>query len=152
MAELSRASGIAYFHFLQPNQYVPGSKPISAEEAQKAISGEEDYKFRTAVELGYPLLAAAGERLAADGLEFIDLRFMFRDHPEPLYVDTCCHLGLDGNDLLGEEIGRQVGKRLGSLPGPEARGRRARPDAVSPAAVRREPLGRPAGTFSRPGA
>lgn len=34
---LSRANGIQYFHFLQPNQYVAGSKPMAAEEKAVAL-------------------------------------------------------------------------------------------------------------------
>ena len=33
LAELGRAD---YYHFLQPNQYAPGSKPLSPEERKSA--------------------------------------------------------------------------------------------------------------------
>ena len=37
MADLCRARGIPYVHLLQPNQYLPGSKPMSREEELLAV-------------------------------------------------------------------------------------------------------------------
>ncbi len=39
MDKLCRANGIMYLHFLQPNQHLPGSKPIGPEEAKAALQG-----------------------------------------------------------------------------------------------------------------
>jgi hypothetical protein len=37
MARLAEANGARYLHFLQPNQYLEGSKPISDEEREIVI-------------------------------------------------------------------------------------------------------------------
>ena len=45
--------------------------------------------WRIAVEQGYPRLRAAGAELAKEGVDFLDASGVFKDHPEPLYRDTC---------------------------------------------------------------
>lgn len=115
------ARGIPSFHFLQPNQYVPGSKPIGA--AERAVALHDDHPTRFAVERGYPLLQARGEALREDGVAFEDLTAIFASVEEPLYVDACCHLGPRGNELLALEIAARVGPRLaGPRPLPAVRG------------------------------
>lgn len=106
MDALCRGIGCEYWHFLQPNQYDPGSKPLALEERRLM-----QHPFRdtaTVVAEGYPLLAAAGARLRAEGVRFTDLRRIFAGHSEPLYVDDCCHVGADGDRLIAQEIARRV--------------------------------------------
>lgn len=114
MFDFCRARGIPYFHFLQPNQYLPGSKPMGREEQRIAIDPKQPY--RKPVEEGYPLLIEAGRSLAASGVPFTDLTALFAGHPEPLYSDTCCHYNREGNRLLATAIGRAV---LAALGGPQ---------------------------------
>jgi hypothetical protein len=99
-----QANGIRYYHFLQPNQYDPGSKPMGPQEQKGAWSASEVVK--PGVENGYPLLREAGKDLAKQGIRFHDLSRLFADHPEPLYRDTCCHLNKTGNEVLGDAIGK----------------------------------------------
>ncbi|MCU0863407.1 MAG: hypothetical protein MUC36_06430 [Planctomycetes bacterium] len=108
--ELCRARGIPYFHFLQPNQYMPEGKPIGADEAKVALDAGS--KWEQAVRQGYPLLQQQVPLLAAAGVQFTDLTGIYRAHAEPLYVDTCCHLGARGNELLAEHIAAVVRRRL----------------------------------------
>lgn len=106
MAILCREMGIEYFHFLQPNQYLPGSKTLTEEELK------EDYDPRVAetgrVATAYPMLIERGRELAEQGVTFIDLTMMFKDEPRTVYSDTCCHLNGLGNTLLATEIGRAI--------------------------------------------
>jgi len=97
-----RASGAEYYHFLQPNQYVEGSKPLSEEEQRVAIT--EDLSYGTFVPAAYPMLQAAGGALAEEGVRFHDLTRVFADHPESIYVDDCCHVNRLGNQILAEAI------------------------------------------------
>jgi hypothetical protein len=129
------ARGVPSFHFLQPNQYVPGSKPIGA--AERAVAVHDDHPTRFAVEQGYPVLQARGEELRAEGIAYEDLTGVFAEVEEPLYVDACCHLGPRGNELLARAIARRMGPRLGVAdPVPAVR-------SVSDTAVRLEaPLAR----------
>jgi hypothetical protein len=99
---LSEANGGRYFHFLQPNQYVEGSKPMSDEE--RAVAFRRLYPYREPIVRGYPKLLSAGEKLRAGGVRFHDLTLMFQDKPQPLYADTCCHLNREGYFLVVAEI------------------------------------------------
>jgi hypothetical protein len=110
MHRLCTASGTAYCHFLQPNQYVPESKPMGASE--RAVAYNADHVYRAPVEQGYPQLQAEGSRLASQGVAFHDLTSLFATIQEPLYVDDCCHVNATGSTIMGEAIGKALGARL----------------------------------------
>jgi len=99
---LCGGKGIRYFHFLQPNQYLPGSKPMDDEEKRTAIAPEHPY--RIGVETGYPILQQLGEDLRREGVRFHDLTRLFAGRPEHIYRDDCCHLNQLGNELMAEAI------------------------------------------------
>ncbi|HLX06228.1 MAG TPA: hypothetical protein VKY89_00045 [Thermoanaerobaculia bacterium] len=119
MAHLCGGAGIRYYHFLQPNQYDPGAKPMSAAERRTAY--KPDHPYRTSVEKGYPLLAAAGRELAAAGVRYYDARQVFAGIAEPLYVDQCCHVSAKGSQILGAWMAARI---VEDLRGPAATGRR----------------------------
>lgn len=100
-----RSNGIHYYHFLQPNQYDPGSKILSEEERQTAIS---EGPFQEFVKLGYPGLREKGRELAEAGVQFHDMSMVFDHIPETLYTDTCCHFNRAGHEILGHAIGRVI--------------------------------------------
>jgi hypothetical protein len=112
---LSRANGIRYYHFLQPNQYTD-QKPMGADERARAY--DEGYPYRPGVVKGYPLLAAEGKRLAAEGVRFTDLSALFADHAEPLYVDPCCHFDARGHEILARRIAGVIARDLARDPLP----------------------------------
>ncbi|MBV8201870.1 MAG: hypothetical protein JOZ15_14725 [Acidobacteria bacterium] len=112
MAHLCAAAGIRYYHFLQPNQYDPGSKPMGAAERRTAY--KEDHPYRKGVEKGYPLLSKAGLELTAGGVQFHDARNVFAGIKEPLYVDQCCHFSQKGNQILGAWMAARIVQDLGS--------------------------------------
>lgn len=103
---LCNANGIRYVHVLQPNQYLPGSKPLSAAERESAFEAESPY--RAVVEQGYPLLQAAGRELRASGVEFHDLSRVFDETDDTLYVDNCCHFNGEGNRILCEAMAASI--------------------------------------------
>ncbi len=103
---LCRGQGIEYHHFLQPNQYLPGAKPVAAEQA--AGTWLANHPYRPAVEQGYPLLIRSGRQLAGRGVAFYDLSAIFAGRRELLYVDSCCHLNFLGNTLLEREIAHRL--------------------------------------------
>ena len=107
LAQTCKGHGIRYFHFLQPNQYVPASKPLSPRERKDAWDDGDD-SFRPSVEKGYPLLRQAGRELAAEGVCFRDLTMAFADRSESLYVDTCCHFNRGGNEIVAAAIARAL--------------------------------------------
>jgi hypothetical protein len=105
--------GARYFHFLQPNQYVPGAKVMLAEEILVAVDEQTGPgSMRQAVLHGYPLLQAAGRELVGSGIDFTDLTMVYRDHQEPLYVDKCCHVGKRGNEILATSIASHIRAKL----------------------------------------
>lgn len=100
--DAATGAGVRYYHFLQPNQYVPNSKPIGAEERREAVHPAAPY--RRLVETAFPLLREAGRALAASGVRFVDLTTAFADHPERLYVDACCHVDPRGNVIVADKM------------------------------------------------
>lgn len=103
---LCRGNRIAYVHVLQPNQYVPGSKPIGPNE-RLMVSRDNECDGLT-VRKAYPLLIAAGQKLRADGVRFHDLTQLFADVNEPIYADPYCHYNQKGNDLLAAAVADQI--------------------------------------------
>jgi len=106
MSALSRGLGIPYFHFLQPNQYVAGSKPFSAWELEYAINTQADYA-RNAIP-GYPLLHEAGRTLTQEGVAFFDLTGIYSEISEPIYRDNCCHVNTEGGAIMARAIGERI--------------------------------------------
>ena len=131
LARLAELAGGEYYHFLQPNQYVAGAKPLGTEELALAYSTAAPEK--PLVEQGYPLLREFSRDLQNQGINYFDLTGIFADHPETLYRDACCHLNARGNELLAAAILRRMAPALRRL-GQESP---ARP--VSPLAAARRP-------------
>ncbi len=103
---LCAANGIPYFHFLQPNQYLPGSKPMPRGERLLAYDPESPYRWP--VEAGYPLLLESAAQLRRAGVRFHDLSGLFEAVEEPLYTDGCCHFNVRGNELLADAIATAI--------------------------------------------
>ena len=113
---LARCNSFAYFHFLQPNQYVPDSKPLSPVERESCY--DPAHYRRQVVEESYPLLREAGALLTRHDVRFHDLTRVFQDVTDTLYTDDTCHFNKAGNDLMAERIAQVVVGGLSSR-GPE---------------------------------
>jgi hypothetical protein len=103
--KLCTANGIRYYHFLQPNLLVPGSKRLT--ETEGHIASGRDKMYRPGLNGCYPLMIEAGRALQAGGERFTDLTQMFAAHPEPIFSDLC-HLNQAGNDLLADRIAEAI--------------------------------------------
>ena len=114
LARLSELAGADYYHFLQPNQYVPGAKPLSPWEREFAWSADRQSRM----EPGYPLLQAVSRDLPGRGVNYFDLTGIFADHRETRYVDDCCHLNPRGNELLAAAMVRAMAPALLRRGGP----------------------------------
>lgn len=110
MHRLCAANGIRYFHFLQPNQYLQGSKPMN--EAERKVALWPGSGYEQDVSAVYPLMRAAGRDLAARGVAFDDLTQIFSGVAEPRYVDQCCHVDREGYRLLGRAMGARIAEAL----------------------------------------
>jgi hypothetical protein len=111
MALLAAGRGLRYLHFLQPNQYVEGSKPLS--DAERASAYDPASDWCRGVRGGYPLLQAEGQGLRAEGIAFEDLTEIFKTQEATLYRDTCCHLDLEGNRQLAREVAGRIAGVVG---------------------------------------
>ena len=110
LGRVAATAGADYYHFLQPSQYIPESKPLSPEELRFAY-GETQRQILNYPET-YPLLTQYGQELRRDGVNFFDLNGIFRDHPETLYLDRCCHLNARGNELLAAAMVERMSPAL----------------------------------------
>jgi hypothetical protein len=106
MHRLCRANGIRYYHFLQPNQYVPDSKPMGTMERGKAYG--QGIAYERCVRKGYPLLRHAGRGLAKRGVRFYDMTMTFSNVSDLLYTDMCCHFNTKGNRILAEAMADSI--------------------------------------------
>ncbi len=116
--QICEAKGILYVHALQPNQYDVGSKPLS--DAEQRVAYSTDLPARETLERGYPLLRQAGQELVERGVGFVDLSMVFSRVSKPIYIDDCCHVNVEGYEMMGNAIGRFV-SRLDRGVGPPAR-------------------------------
>lgn len=102
LSKLCAANGIAYIHILQPNQYLPNSKTMTAKEREASIYEYQEYGI--AIAKVYPLLIKKGDELRKAGMDFHDLTMLFSKIAEPIYADPFCHYNQRGNDLLATSI------------------------------------------------
>jgi len=111
MHRLCKANHIQYYHFLQPNQYVPGTRKLSGEE--KRVAYCERSPYRVLVNEGYPYLRREGIELNNQGVNFHDLTPIFNECRDTVYVDGCCHISEAANAILGAKIGEIILKAQG---------------------------------------
>ena len=131
LAQLAATAGADYYHFLQPNQYVPDSKPFSPEERESAYAPFGFYK--PLIEQGYPLLREFNKDLTDAGVNYFDLTGIFADNRETLYIDACCHLNDRGYELLAAAMVQRLEPALRRL------GRDSPDEPVSALAAARRP-------------
>jgi len=103
MGKLAGSADFEYFHFLQPNQYVPGSKTLTKEEMEIAYV-EGPFLYKSAVEQGYSFLINKGKELTKGNINFADLTMMFRNTPETVYNDECCHFNEHGYEMISDTV------------------------------------------------
>jgi len=109
---ICQANGIHYYHALQPNQYVKGSKPLS--DSERKLAYLQDHPYRPGVEKGYGPLRSAGQDLLESGVRFLDLTQLFAGRRETLYVDSCCHFNATGHEIMARHLASAIAEDLGS--------------------------------------
>ncbi|MBT4521247.1 MAG: hypothetical protein HOC23_14695 [Halieaceae bacterium] len=110
MSDMARSNGASYYHFLQPNQYLDGSKVLTIKERESALD-KEHYRNEY-VNLIYPKMRAASSRLEAEGVRFYDMTQIYLGVRKTIYRDVCCHLNELGNELLARTIVERVSSTL----------------------------------------
>ena len=110
LAQLAQMTGADYYHFLQPNQYVPDSKPLSRQEREAAYAPHSVLALSAA--RGYPQLRQFNRDLTGQGIRYFDLTGIFTDRRETLYKNPCCHLNDRGNELLAAAMVQRMAPAL----------------------------------------
>ena len=110
MHQLCRANGTLYLHVLQPNQYVPGSKPLTEFEKEKCI--DTGGPTEITVKALFPRLIEQGLKMEGGGLAFSDQTQVFFGVTETVYVDPWCHFNEEGNRLLCEALVPEIRELL----------------------------------------
>ena len=113
LQHLAEGRGFPYLHFLQPNQYVEGSKPFT--EREERVFRRRDL-LRELIPRWYPVLRERGAALRERGVRFHDLSGVYADVAGEIYTDDCCHVGREGNRIVAAAIGRIVAD---DYPGPD---------------------------------
>ena len=107
MNEICQANDIDYHHFLQPNQYVIGSKVLSKQEMKEAFM-QGEFEYKSAVRKGYGSFIEEGRRMKKNGLPFNDLTFIYKNEKGSVYSDQCCHFNKFGYDIMAREVVRMM--------------------------------------------
>lgn len=109
MSDHAHRINARYIHILQPNQYVPGSKPLSVAEHSYAF--QPGHVWSKNVAGGHRYLQVQGKRLLREGIAFHDLTALFKDERTDIYIDTCCHFNNKGNEILLDAIVAALAKK-----------------------------------------
>jgi hypothetical protein len=99
----SRLAGIYHkpaVFFLQPNQYLRDSKPLSLEERTNAF----DPTMADATNNSLCLAQAAVTDISSEGVKIYDLTGVFAGIQETLYTDPCCHFNRRGNEIVAKTM------------------------------------------------
>lgn len=102
MSRIAKANGAQYIEFLQPNQYLPNTKPYSAEELQKFIN--KNHLYAEITKNMYPQLIKTARSFTSDDVTIVDLSHVFAHKNETLYADDCCHYNKRGYEILTSAI------------------------------------------------
>lgn len=103
---LVEGQGGKYFHFLQPNQYIEGSKILSEWEKRYAVLPSRSYG--NVYQDSHPVVIEESKQLIKAGIKYTDFTYLFKDIPMTLYVDNCCHINEPGIKIISSEIVKQI--------------------------------------------
>lgn len=102
---IAESHGATFFHFVQPNQYIDGAKPVMSElERATAFIDPAEGGYGLWYKQGYPFLKQQQAWLLDKGVKSRDLTFMYQNHVGPIYIDNCCHVNSEGSAMIVEAI------------------------------------------------
>jgi len=102
---ISHARGRSFFHFIQPNQYDRGAKPLSPEERENFT---RQASWFDEVTPRYALVKEMTADLREQGVDSTFLGNMFAATEETVYVDDCCHLNERGVGMLATAVAEHI--------------------------------------------
>jgi lysophospholipase L1-like esterase len=97
---LRNRPGKTVVFFLQPNQYLKDSKPLSEQERRIAI---DPLRIEGTNEIMVSLKAAVQD-LRHHGVPIFDLTNIFSSTKDTVYKDDCCHLNNLGNQIMADAV------------------------------------------------
>jgi hypothetical protein len=100
------------FFFIQPNQYLRGSKILSDEELEIAI----DEQFADLRHEQMTFVRAGYSDLRKSGIPIFDMTKVFLGYTDTVYKDNCCHLNGQGIYILTQAIVSSILEHQGVLP------------------------------------
>jgi hypothetical protein len=106
MKVLAAANGAEFIQFLQPNQYLAGSKVLT--EAERETAYAPGHAYERAVQASYPLLQQQGAQLQKAGVRFVDLTGLFRNETQTIYRDWCCHVNQKGYEMVADAMAQAI--------------------------------------------
>ncbi len=101
---LCAARGVLFLHVLQPALYDPSGKTPTERELE---TGHVLDAWKAGVEIGYPLLRTAGQRLKERGVHFVDASNVFIGVEGDVFVDSC-HFAERGNEILADRMAKEL--------------------------------------------
>lgn len=102
---LARARGKRSIHFIQPNQYVAGTKELSEEEKEHYTTNE---KLRSEVNGYYPRLEEMVTALQSEKFPVYSLTNVFQSTQATVYRDDCCHISSLGNEIVARAVAKHL--------------------------------------------
>jgi hypothetical protein len=101
----AKANNAKYVHFLQPNQYIEGSKLVMSEhEREVALIAEHKGGYGNLYRKIYPRIQNKISWLEQRGIEFHNLSYLYKDVEAQVFRDNCCHFNSLGYNMLVEKI------------------------------------------------
>jgi len=102
MYATAKEKGAQYFHFLQPNQYAPGSKPKMIEDERNIAFVEKGYG--SVYKIAHPFIQQKTAWFHDNKIAYYDLTDIYKEIEKPIYVDNCCHVNSEGSTMIIDKI------------------------------------------------
>lgn len=102
MSHIAKINNFVYMEFLQPNQYLPNTKPFNKIELKKYVNLKNPYSY--AARTIYPKIIDRIPELKEKGVAIFDLTNIFVSETGQIYIDDCCHYNRKGYSLITDEI------------------------------------------------
>lgn len=105
-ALVAKSRNLPYISFVQPNQYLEGSKSLSHREIENFINPA----WAAFLNPRMKMLSDTADELAKSGLPVRNLMWIFKNEQQDLYIDSCCHFNDLGNKIMENAILDEIQK------------------------------------------
>lgn len=105
-ALIAQSRNLPYISFVQPNQYLEGSKQLSDREIEYFINPA----WAAFLNPRMKMLSDTADELAKSGLPVKNIMWIFKNEHQDIYIDSCCHFNELGNKILENAILDEIQK------------------------------------------